>query len=377
MYSRSLKPPPKQSFFLFGPRGVGKTAWLHAELPDALFFDLLDHHVYTQLVAEPQRLGDQIPKGHKSWVVVDEVQRAPDLLNEVHRLIESRRLKFALTGSSARKLRGRGVNLLAGRAVTRHMHPLTAMELGGDFDLKRALRFGGLPLACTSDDPQDYLRSYAATYLREEVQQEGLARNIGAFGRFLEAASFSQGGVLNMAAVARECAVSAKVVEDYFSILEDLLLAVRIPVFAKRAKRRVVAHPKFYYFDAGVFQAIRPRGPLDAPEQIHGAALETLFLQELRALNDYRDLGYRLHYWRTPSGDEVDFVLYGERGLRAFEVKMTQTVRPEDLGPLLRFREDYPSAKLHLLHLGGRRWHDRGVEVLPFEDCVAKLDEWN
>ena len=376
MYSRSLKAPPKQSFFLFGPRGVGKTAWLHETLPDAAFFDLLDHGTYSQLVAAPQRLGDQIPKGHKDWVVVDEVQRAPELLNEVHRLIETRRLKFALTGSSARKLRGRGVNLLAGRALTRHMHPLTAMELGDDFDLKRALRFGGLPLACTSDAPQDYLRSYAATYLREEVQQEGLARNIGAFGRFLEAASFSQGGVLNMAAVARECAVSAKVVEDYFTILEDLLLAVRVPVFAKRAKRRVIAHPKFYYFDAGVFQAIRPRGPLDAPEEIHGAALETLFLQEARALNDYRDLGYRLHYWRTAGGDEVDFVLYGERGLRAFEVKMAQTVRPEDLVSLLRFREDYPSAKLHLLHLGTRRWHDRGVEVLPFTDCVANLDEW-
>ncbi|MCE9635271.1 MAG: AAA family ATPase [Planctomycetes bacterium] len=376
MYSRLLHPPSKQSFFLFGPRGVGKTAWLHEKLPGALFFDLLDHHVYAQLLAAPQRLGDQIPRGHEDWVVVDEVQRAPELLNEVHRLIESRRLKFALTGSSARKLRGRGVNLLAGRALTRHMHPLTAAELGDDFDLKRALRFGGLPLACTSDAPQDYLRSYAATYLREEVQQEGLARNIGAFGRFLEAASFSQGGVLNMAAVARECAVSAKVVEDYFSILEDLLLAVRLPVFAKRAKRRVVAHPKFYYFDAGVFQAIRPRGPLDAPEQIHGAALETLFLQEARALNDYRDLGYRLHYWRTAAGDEVDFVLYGERGLRAFEVKMTHTVRPEDLAPLLRFREDYPTATLHLLHLGDRRWHDRGVEVLPFQDCVRNLDAW-
>ena len=376
MYSRLLRPPPKQSFFLFGPRGVGKTRWLHENLPGAAFFDLLDHGTYSRLLAAPQRLGDLIPKAHEDWVVVDEVQRAPELLNEVHRLIESRRLRFALTGSSARKLRGRGVNLLAGRALTRHMHPLTAMELGDDFDLERALRFGGLPLACTSDDPSDYLSSYAATYLREEVQQEGLARNIGAFGRFLEAASFSQGSVLNMAAVARECAVSAKVVEDYFTILEDLLLAVRIPVFAKRAKRRVVAHPKFYYFDAGVFQAIRPRGPLDAPEQIHGAALETLFLQELRAINDYRDLGYRLHYWRTAGGDEVDFVLYGERGLRAFEVKMAQTVRAEDLRPLLRFGEDYPSAKLHLLHLGTRRWHDRGVEVLPFQECVAELDEW-
>jgi len=376
MYPRLLQPPLKQSFFLFGPRGVGKTAWAHEQFPDALFFDLLDYQTYTQLLAAPQRLGDQIPQGYKGWVVVDEIQRVPELLNEVHRLIELRRLRFVLTGSSARKLRQRGVNLLAGRALTRHLHPLMASELGSDFDLKRALRWGCLPLACTSEKPQDYLNSYAATYLREEVQQEGFARNIGAFGRFLEAASFSQGSVLNMAAVARECAVSAKVVEDYFSILEDLLIAVRLPVFTKHAKRRLIAHSKFYYFDAGVFQAVRPRGPLDATEQIHGAALETLFLQQARALNDYRDLGYRLHYWRTATGEEVDFVLYGERGLRAFEVKMAQNIRSDDLRGLLSFRTDFPQAKAYLLYLGNRRWHDRGVEVLPFADCVTQLDHW-
>ena len=376
MYPRLLQPPLKQSFFLFGPRGVGKTAWAHEQFPDALFFDLLDYPTYTQLLAAPQRLGDQIPQGYKGWVVVDEIQRVPELLNEVHRLIESRRLRFVLTGSSARKLRQRGVNLLAGRALTRHLHPLMASELGSDFDLKRALRWGCLPLACTSEKPQDYLNSYAATYLREEVQQEGFSRNIGAFSRFLEAASFSQASVLNMAAVARECAVSAKVVEDYFSILEDLLIAVRLPVFTKHAKRRLIAHPKFYYFDAGVFQAVRPRGPLDATEQIHGAALETLFLQQARALNDYRDLGYRLHYWRTATGEEVDFVLYGERGLRAFEVKMAQNIRSDDLRGLLSFRTDFPQAKAHLLYLGNRRWHDRGVEVLPFADCVTQLDHW-
>ena len=375
MYPRLFQAPLRQSFFLFGPRGVGKTAWLHQQFPGALFFDMLDYQVYTELLAAPQRLGERIPQGQREWVVVDEVQRVPELLNEVHRLIESRRLRFALTGSSARKLRGRGVNLLAGRAVTRHMHALTALELGKEFDLKRALRYGCLPLACTSEKPEDYLKSYAATYLREEVQQEGLTRNIGAFSRFLEVASFSQGNVLNMAAVARECSVSVKVVEDYFSILEDLLIAIRLPVFTKRAKRRLIAHPKFYYFDAGVFQAIRPRGPLDAPDQIHGPALETLFLQQVRALNDYKDLGYRLHYWRTAGGDEVDFVLYGERGLRAFEVKMAHNVRPDDLRSLLRFRADFPQAKTYLLYLGQRRWHDRGIEVLPFVECVTTLDK--
>jgi predicted AAA+ superfamily ATPase len=285
-------------------------------------------------------------------------------------------VRFVLTGSSARKLRRKGVNLLAGRALTRHMHPLVARELGPDFDLAHALRHGGLPLAWTSDAPTDYLKSYVTTYLREEVMQEGFSRNIGAFARFLEAASFSQGCVLNMAAVARECAVPAKVVEDYFGILEDLLIAMRLTVFSRRARRRLVSHPKFYFFDAGVYRAIRPRGPLDAPQEMDGAALETLFLNELRAANDYRGLGYSLHYWRTAAGDEVDFVLYGERGLLAFEVKMAQRVRSVDLRALQRFREDYPPARACLLYLGSRRWHDRGVDVVPFLEGVAALDRW-
>ena len=364
----------RQSYLLFGPRGVGKTTWLQERFPDVPFFDLLDADTYTRLLASPTRLGDQIPAGHHGWVVVDEIQRLPELLNEVHRLIEARRLRFVLTGSSARKLRRRGVNLLAGRALTRYMHPLTAIELGSDFDLGRALRYGTLPFACTEPDPREYLRSYVTTYLREEIQQEGLARNLSAFARFLEAASFSQGALLNVAAVARESAVHPKVAEDYFSILEGLLIAVRLPVFTRRAKRRVVAHPKFYLFDAGVFQTIRPRGPLDAAEEIAGPALETLVLQQLRALNDYRGLGYSIHYWRTASGDEVDFVLYGERGLVAIEVKMTRHARPDDLRALRRFGEDYPQAKMFLIYTGTRRRHETGIEIVPADDAIRGLD---
>jgi uncharacterized protein len=320
-------------------------------------------------------LSDSIPAQFSDWVVIDEVQRLPELLNEVHRLVELRKLRFILTGSSARKLRKKGVNLLAGRALTRFMHPLAALELGRDFDLVRALRFGCLPLACTGENPKDYLYSYVATYLREEVQQEGFSRNLGAFSRFLETASFSQGSVLNMAAVARDCSVSAKAVEDYFSILEDLLISVRVPVFSKRAKRRTVAHPKFYFFDPGVFQAIRPRGPLDSPEEIQGPALETLMLQQLRALNDYLDLGYEITYWRTSSGEEVDFVLYGERGLRAFEVKAAHNIRSGDLRGMRRFLSDYPQTKAYLIYTGERRLHERGIEIMPFVDCVKELKD--
>lgn len=213
MYSRLLEPPGRQSWFLFGPRGTGKTAWVGATLPGALTFDLLDASVYGRLLPNPGLLGEQIPASFKGWVVVDEVQRAPALLDEVHRLIEKRGLKFVLTGSSARKLRRGGVNLLAGRALTRFMHPLTAQELGRDFDLRRAVKIGGLPFAWTTETPDDYLAAYTPTYLREEVLQEGLTRNLGAFSRFLEAASFSQAAVLNMTAVARESGIQAKLAE--------------------------------------------------------------------------------------------------------------------------------------------------------------------
>lgn len=374
MYSRLLHPPAR-SFFLFGPRGTGKTAWLRAELPEALYFDLLQSGVYQRFAAAPDRLGELIPAGYQGWVVLDEIQRAPELLNEVHRLIESRGLRFAMTGSSARKLRRGGANLLAGRARTLRMHPLTASELGRAFDLARAVRFGTLPFACTTDDPAHYLADYVGTYLREEVQQEGLVREIGAFARFLEAASFSQAQVLNMASVARECGIHAKVVESHFTLLEDLLIAVRLPAFTRRARRRLTSHPKFFYFDAGVYRALRPRGPLDSEEEIDGPALETLLLAHLRALNDVHDLGYALHYWRTATGHEVDFVLYGERGLLAFEVKRSPRLRDEDFAALQAFRADYPMARAYYLHPGTRREHRDGIEVMPLSAALKELDQ--
>ncbi len=373
MYSR-LQAPPKRSFFLFGPRGTGKTAWLRQRLPTPLVFDLLMADVFQRLAAAPERLREAIPADHDDWIVIDEVQRIPQLLDEVHALIEARGLRFALTGSSARKLRRGGANLLAGRARTLHMHPLTALELGADFDLARSLRFGSLPFACTTDDPAAYLRDYVATYLREEVMQEGLVRNLSTFSRFLEAASFSQGSVLNMAAVARECGVSAKLAESHFELLEDLLLATRVPVFTRRAKRRMASHPKFYYFDCGVYRTLRPRGPLDSEQEIDGPALETLFLANVRAVNDAHELGYDIHYWRTATGAEVDFVLYGERGLLAFELKRHGRVRDDDLAPLQLFGEQYPVAKRFLLHAGRERRHQAGVEIVPLGDALRGLD---
>jgi predicted AAA+ superfamily ATPase len=230
-----------------------------------------------------------------------------------------------------------------------------------------------LPAAYTEKDPKAFLKSYVQTYLREEVQQEGLTRNLGAFARFLEAATFSQAAKLNVAAVARDCHVERKVVEDYFTILEDLLLGVRVPVFARKAKRRLVTHRKFYLFDVGVFRAIRPRGPLDAAEEIDGPALETLVFQEVRATNDVLDLGYDLYYWHTAGGLEVDLVLYGERGIRAIEVKRSSRVREDDLRGLRAFVQDYPMAKAWLVYTGSRRYHEGAIEIVPLANFLAEL----
>jgi predicted AAA+ superfamily ATPase len=375
MYSRLLSPPDAQSFFLFGPRGTGKTTWVRRSFPGAVYIDLLEAELFTRLTANPQRLESLIPDGHRDWIVIDEIQRIPDLLSEVHRLIETRKHKFALTGSSARKLRRGGVNLLGGRARTLSMHPLTAGELGGDFNLEHSLRFGHLPVAYAEPHPEKYLAGYARTYLEEEVRQEGLTRNLGAFTRFLEAASFSQGAVLNISEVARECAVERKVVESYFGILEDLLIGYRLPVFSKRAKRRLVAHPKFYFFDAGVFRALRPKGPLDSPEEIDGAACETMLFQELLAVNDGLDLGHKLYYWRSAAQQEVDFVLYGAKGLFAFEIKRTARISGIDLRGLRAFLKDYPTAKACFLYGGRRRMREGLIDLVPIETALRELPD--
>ncbi len=373
MYSRIINFPQAKSFFLFGPRATGKTTWLQQMFPSAVHIDLLKSELYSMLLASPSRLGQMIPPDCTEPVIIDEVQRIPELLNEVHHLIEQKKFRFILTGSSARKLRARGVNLLAGRALTRFMHPLTVEELGTDFSLGSSLKFGHLPAVYSEPDPGDYLASYIRTYLREEVQQEGLTRNLQVFARFLEAASFSQGSILTISEVARECGANRKLVEQYFYILEDLLLAYRLPVFTKRARRRVISHPKFYFFDTGVYRAIRPTGPLDRPEEIEGTALETLVFQELLAVNDLYRLGYKIFYWRTSSGLEVDFVLYGEAGLIAIEVKRAAKIRSKEFRGLKAFARDYPIASLYMFYGGDRKMFIDNITLIPVKEALMEL----
>ena len=365
----------RQSFFLFGPRGTGKSTFIKRAFPNALYLDLLLPDVFRNYAARPERLNEAVnAQKDKKIVVIDEIQKAPQLLEVVHSLIEKKLgLQFILTGSSARKLRKAGVNLLAGRALRKRMHPFMAAELGRKFSLPKAMAVGLIPVILGSDDPASALQAYVDLYLKEEVQMEGLTRNIGNFSRFLEVVSFSHGAILNISNVARECQVERKVVEGYVGILEDLLLAYRIPVFTRRAKRAVASHPKFYFFDAGIYSALRPSGPLDRPEEKSGAALEGLVAQHLRAWIDYRHPGSELSYWRTASGSEVDFIVYGKEVFWAVEVKNAATIHPQDLRSLKAFGHDYPQAERFIVNRGKERLVREGISIEPCVEFLMRL----
>lgn len=368
---------PRGSFFLFGPRGTGKSTLLKASFPDALFVDLLDPDSYRTYVSRPERLRALV-EGNPgiSRLVIDEIQKVPALLDVVHQLIEekSRRpLQFILTGSSSRKLRRAGVDLLAGRVLLKTLHPFLAAELGSRFNLEQSLRLGLLPLVLAAKEPEETLKSYVSLYLREEVQAEGLVRSIGSFSRFLEAMSFSHAALLNTSEVARECQVGRKAVEGFVEILEDLLLGFRLKVFTRKAKRHLVQHPKFYYMDAGIFRSLRPKGPLDAPEEISGASLEGLVAQQLRAWIAYGRKDRQLHFWRTKSGVEVDFIIYGQDTFLAIEVKSSRRVSSKDVRPLKAFLEDYPQAHACLLYGGRDRLRLEGIQCLPCGDFLPRL----
>jgi predicted AAA+ superfamily ATPase len=338
--------------------------------------DLLAADIHRRYTARPERLKEVIAGSPgKRMVVIDEIQKAPALLDVVHEVVEARRgaLRFVLTGSSARKLKRTGVNLLGGRALVRSLHPFLAAELGPRFDFQRALKQGLVPLVWSSRQPKDVLDAYVGVYIKEEVMLEGLVRRIGNFARFLEAISFSHAAVLNVSEVARECEVSRKTVEGYIEILEDLLLGFRIPVFTRRARRQLVHHPKFYWFDTGVYRSVRPSGPLDRPEEIDGAALEGMVAQHLRAWIDYSDIDCKLSFWRTKSGSEVDFVVYGSGGFWAIEVKRSATVRPADLRGLRAFREDYPQSEARFLYLGSERLEIDGIRCIPCEEFLREI----
>jgi predicted AAA+ superfamily ATPase len=376
-YRRLLTPPPG-SFFLFGVRGVGKSTWTQTTFPDAHAIDLLDEGRFQTLLADPSAFSRELATlPRTTTVVVDEVQRLPALLNEVHRVIEARRQRFVLLGSSARRLKTAGTNLLAGRAALKTMLPLVPEELGADFDLERTLRWGALPVIWQAEDPRAALESYAQLYLREEIKGEALVRNLPGFARFLPVAALFHGQTLNVSGLARDSATSRTTVEGYLSILEDTLVAYRLPAFESRLRVRERTHPKLFWVDPGLVRAEkRQLGPVTAEER--GALFEGWVLTVLRAHNEAHQLFEDAWYWAPAEArmTEVDFLLRRGREYLALEVKTRTRVGPEDLMGLRAIADLRGLVRRVLLYLGPTRQRtEDGIDVWSLAEWLRVMTE--
>lgn len=381
MYLRTLRLPlsDEESCFLWGARQTGKSTLLRQRYPDTLYYDLLKSDVHRRFLDNPELLREEVlAKGltgstQTAPIIIDEIQKVPILLDEVHWLIENRNLRFILCGSSARKLRKGHANLLGGRAIRHELFPLTAREIP-DFSLLRALSHGLIPRMYDSDHPEQLLRSYAADYLREEVAAEALTRTIQRFSRFLDIAALSNGETVNYQAIATECGVSAPTVREYFQILEDTLIGSLLPAFRKRSKRRLIAGPRFFFFDVGLAGYLAKRGTVQPGSKEFGRAFEHFVLMELRAHAAYSERFYQLSYWRTSSGFEVDFIL-GD-GEIAVECKSSETITFRDLKGLRAFHEEYsPRRSLVVSRVPQPRITEDGIEILPWRDFLNQLYE--
>ena len=373
----ALDLPVGQSAFLWGPRKTGKSTLLRRRFPNAIRFDLLDTRLLLECTRSPWRLRERLQAldaaALEAPIVVDEVQKAPALLDEVHGLIESKGLGFVLCGSSARKLKRGRANLLGGRAWRFALHPLAWPEIPG-FDLLRALNHGLVPAHYRAANPRRALAGYVDDYLREEVFAEGLTRNVAAFARFFDALAFSHGELLNFSAIARDCGVDSKTVREYFQILVDTLLGVFVEPFARRRSRAVITQaPKFYLFDVGVAGHVAGRRLTKAEGPAFGRALEHFVLMELLAHRSYRELDYPVRFWRTKSRLECDFVL-GRSGETAIEVKGTANVQPRDLRGLTAYvREHGPRLAIVVCNEPAPRRTAEGIRVLPWRDFLGRL----
>ncbi len=357
----------KKSHFLFGPRQTGKTFIINHQLKGMHSYDLLDSTVFAALSRRPSRLDEEIPPRTR-FVVIDEIQRLPDLLHEVHRLIESRGIRFLLTGSSARKLRKGGVNLLGGRARTKNLHPFTSNELREHFNASRAIQRGLLPSIYFSDDPVADLNAYTGTYLQQEVVAEGLTRNIPAFSRFLRVAALANGTFVNFTNIANDAQVPRTTVYEYYEILKDTLLLHELPAWKESRTRKPLVSSKYYFFDVGVVGTLQGRKFKQGTTE-YGEAFETFIMHELASYRDYVS-NDSLHVWRSASGFEVDFII-GDH--TAVEVKAKQNVSSADLRTLRALAEERKLKRYVCASLEQRTRRVDGVTIYPIQEFLSAL----
>ncbi len=382
MFSRflSLPRPGTETFFLWGPRQTGKSTLLRQAYPDGRWIDLLKSDVFIRYATRPELLRLEIeeePPRPGQQVVIDEVQKVPALLDEIHWLIENRDVHFALCGSSARSVRRGAANLLGGRALRYELRGLTAGELGNDFDLDRMLNRGYLPRIHGSDRHRRLIQAYVSDYLKQEILAEGLVRNLPVFSGFLEAAALSDGSFVNFSNIARECGVSTPTAKSYFGILEDTLIGNWLPAYRKRIKRRVIGSPKFYFSDVAVVNRLAKRGVVESGSAAYGQAFENWVYHELASFVSYRSADLDLAHWRLPSGTEVDFVL-GDMQV-ALEAKAAQRISANHLKGLRTIAEEHPGVGQRIVVcLEPRAWQTRdGISILPASTFARRLWQGN
>ncbi len=361
----------QESIFLWGARQTGKSTLLKSLFPNALWFDLLKSDIFIRYQNSPHQFREVILAAPAAnLVIVDEIQKIPALLDEIHWLMVNHHTQFILSGSSARKILRSGANLLGGRALRYELYPLIQAEIP-DFNLMKALNNGLLPRHYLSENPKKMIEAYIGNYLRDEIIAEAKIRNINAFSQFLESAAFSNGEMVNHTNIAAECGVSAPTVREYFQILEDTLIGRFLPSFQKKPKRRVIQAPKFYYFDIGIANYLLKRGKIEIGSEAFGNSFEHFIYQELYAHSKYSNLNYTISYWRTISQIEVDFIL-GDHEV-AIEVKSTHNVQPRHVKALHHFSEEYNTKKLIVVSNDPLERLMGNVLVLPWKIFLEKL----